>query len=209
MGGVRRRGVVSLALLLGCALSGFGASVALATNFGSNTASESWPAHPCDGTNKSQCVADGTLHEVYLYNNVTGGIATAIRTAISYYDTNTDSNMIEYPFTPDVNVQIGSFSTVDALAWTQCSGAATYGGSDPNRYCVPQQLIWNTYYESGWYSTQGKKDHIACHELGHSLGLRHTSRTSTCMRVATIVPNSVPTTKVLDSHDIGHVNARY
>ena len=204
----RRRSLVWGSVATAVLALGISASVALGANFGSNTTSESWPAHICDGTDKSQCVADGTFHAVYIYSGL-GDKAAAIRSAISYYAANTDSAVAEYPLFSDVNVQAGAFPSIKALAWTQCSSAATYGGADPNRWCKPQQLIWNTSFESSHFSTLAKKEYIACHELGHTVGLRHTSRTATCMRVATIEPNVVPGTDVLDTHDKAEVNAQY
>ena len=154
-------------------------------------------------------MANDGNHKVYFYANVTGGKAQAILDAIGYYDTNTDAVVYEYPLFYDVTIQIGSFPTIQALAWGQCNPSAQYGASDPNRWCVSQYIMWNTFFESTHYSTQAKKAFIGCHELGHTLGLRHTSRTTTCMRTATIVPNFVPTTKVLDSHDTSHINTHY
>lgn len=44
------------------------AGTAIATNFGSNTASYQTPAHACDSHVESQCIANNGLHTYYLGN---------------------------------------------------------------------------------------------------------------------------------------------
>lgn len=41
-----------------------------------------------------------------------------------------------------------------------------------------------------------------CHEIGHSVGLRHTSNTQSCLNVNN-------TSQVLSQHDKDHINARH
>lgn len=122
---------------LGACLALVVTAAALASNYGSNSSEGGFPTFPCNTTVNSQCVADNGTHKVYLYSGLPSNMKTAMRTAISWFDSNTSAVVFEYPFFPDANVTHGSYSTINALAWGQCTGGATYGGSDPNRWLRP------------------------------------------------------------------------
>lgn len=70
-------------------------------------------------------------------------------------------------------------------AWTWCfdHDSTTYGGSAANhtRYCYPQEIIFNLRYKAN-YDTQARTNAIACHEMGHTLGLRHFNASTGCMK---------------------------
>jgi hypothetical protein len=84
----------------------------------------------------------------------------------------------------DVRVWDYAASENGYWAWTWCAIPATYGGSAAShtRYCYPQELIFNLTYKSSYYITQAKTNAIACHEMGHTLGLRHFNTSSGCMK---------------------------
>ena len=65
-------------------------------------------------------------------------------------------------------------------AWTECATGTSTVGIDPNAYCVPQWLRYDLADTSD-YDTPGERSSIACQEMGHTLGLRHSSSTSSCM----------------------------
>lgn len=96
------------------------------------------------------------------------------------------------------------------IAWTQCASGASYGGSESNgtRWCVPQEFRWNTAYNYT-QTTNAHRNYVACHELGHTLGLRHRSSGSTCMRVATISPVWIPPYTTTSQHDRDEIDAHY
>lgn len=109
--------------------------------------------------------------------------------------------MVEYypspPSYSDVLV-VTTASPTQALAWTRRSSSATCGGSDSlhTRWCMPQLLYYNLTYESSFFPTDNPKHNIACHDLGHSVGLRHPlspEPQATCMKSATITPKYMPT----------------
>ncbi|MEE9391269.1 MAG: matrixin family metalloprotease [Planctomycetota bacterium] len=80
--------------------------------------------------------------------------------------------------------------------WNSCGG--TTSGSHPNQECSLSHVRINKNY-----SPPARR--IACHELGHSVGLRHTSTSSSCMKKT----SDGGTSELLSSHDRAHLNAEY
>jgi hypothetical protein len=123
------------------------------------------------------------------------------------------------PLDSDVEVRLTNAGANNALSWTQCAGpvgsGTQHGGSDAShtRWCRPQLIYYNTYYATGYFPTDNPKRYIACHELGHTIGLRHwqsnggTEPSTTCMRTATITPKYVPTYTTTTTHDRGAIAA--
>ncbi len=113
---------------------------------------------------------------------------------MSLYDNGTTSlSVVETLDTTimDASVIEGNYGSTDWWAYTACSVTANYGGSDPRRWCRPQLVVYNKTHPGNWDgSTNGRKA-VACHEVGHTLGLRHTYATS-CMKAATTT-NTTPT----------------
>jgi hypothetical protein len=171
---------------------------AIASNFGSNTASGGTPAHACDTTTSSQCIANNGTH-VFCFSAVGSSIVADTRTIMTNdYEALSSITTSEQSCTCstcslDLQIFDADYNT-SFWAWTACASGATFGGSDPRRWCKPQNLKWDLGTASAWNTTAGRQ-YIACHEVGHSLGLRHSGDTTSCM-----FPNRI-TTHVLTSHD--------
>ncbi len=112
---------------------------------------------------------------------------------------------------PDVIVDDFNYSSFPSLAgWVQCPSNNTgTGGSHPNRWCRGQTLTLNSYLywsDEGVFDTDAQRRNMACHEIGHTLGLRHRSDTkASCMW--TYAGDGGAAT--LTGHDEAHINARY
>jgi hypothetical protein len=96
------------------------------------------------------------------------------------------------------------------VAWVRCPSNNTgTGGSHPNRWCRGQDMIFNLWYythQNGFLDTDAQRRNLACHELGHTVGLRHRTDTrASCMW--TFAGDGGGTN--LDNHDRAHVNATY
>ena len=80
--------------------------------------------------------------------------------------------------------------------WNQCIGNVV--GQDPNRTCSQGRVLINLFYSP-------PANRIACHELAHSVGLRHTEDQGSCVKPTAWGGNS----QVLTNHDKNHLNNRY
>jgi hypothetical protein len=78
--------------------------------------------------------------------------------------------------------------------WNACVG--TTSGSHPTQTCSLDYVRLNQTYT--WNVAN-----LACHELGHSVGLRHSTESTSCM-VTPLNGSTITTT-----HDRGHLNTQY
>lgn len=95
------------------------------------------------------------------------------------------------------------------IGWVNCPPNAIVTGTDPNRTCYGQTMIFDT---SGIpLVSQHQLDAIMCHELGHTVGLRHVnpakdgSDWNSCMQAT--IAESTPAS--LSQHDFSHINLQY
>lgn len=89
--------------------------------------------------------------------------------------------------------------TYGATGWLgiyDCIGS--FSGAHPDMRCSRGRVRFNLTYPD----TAANAESLACHEMGHAVGLRHTYLTSSCL-----VQDGFPVN--WNAHDIAHVNAHY
>lgn len=100
--------------------------------------------------------------------------------------------------THDVCAVDDNFGANGLFGWNSCPGQV--GGSAPFLTCTIQLVRYNlTYTPHSW-------NWLACHELGHTVGLRHISPYTTSL-VTCMGPGG--STGLLGAHEQGHINGHY
>lgn len=102
----------------------------------------------------------------------------------------------------DVRVFDNTYGLNGMAGWVICPGNATTGGTHPNRWCFGQELRYNLSYP-GDFNTIDERRGMACHELGHTVGLRHPASGSSCMG------NPPDFDTALTQHDRDHLTDAY
>ena len=187
-------------------LTGLAVGSVAAGNFGSNTNSADEVAHTCDTSPElSQCVANNGGHLVYKVN-LTQPVSLAVSDAIAKANAIRDfsaevwsTNNIQ-----DVNAHDGDYGNTEWWAYTACTPAAVHGGTAPAAlWCKPQDNVFNYDHPAQWDTNVSGRQTVACHELGHSFGLRHTVDATSCMRNGQVNPPNY------SDHDVQRVNGNY
>lgn len=113
---------------------------------------------------------------------------------------------------PDVIVYDYDYGDNGYAGWADCPANNTgIGGSGATRWCRGQIVRFNGSYESRWINAAWAREGLACHELGHTVGLRHADSGSGCLTH----PAPYNTAYLfyqnpyLRQHDKDHVNASY
>jgi hypothetical protein len=183
---------------------------------------DNWGSTVCEGDPRN-CVslANNNVHSVYLdgsFGNVATydipGLDDAVRWSLANVYTPTDMSAYVDQADPYPDVRMADYDWGELngiVAWVQCP--ATHTGTGGNRaagtgWCRGQHLRFNAYYYWSWtdvYDTATQRRQIACHETGHTVGLRHRSTLSSCMHTFA----GAGAAATLDAHDQGHINGHY
>lgn len=180
-------------------VAGLSTPPALATNYGSHDCI-SIPDSPY-----SSCISIGNnYNHQWHYTNPRSDIYNSFETIVeSEYDDRTQLVVNETYFeNADVNVFDSDYGDFNVWGWVWCPNTSWTSGSHPNKACRPQYLRFNLFYASA-FNTAFERRYMACHEFGHTLGLRHTDNTSSCMKA------DVATSDALRTHDIDIINDVY
>lgn len=184
--------VATLSLLLAFPSAAF-------ANFGAET---------CSGTDDpfastaTDCISLGDNYtHTFQIVSVRADIAEETRRLADFeYNDRTDLVVSERD-PADVIVMDNSYGPNRLAGWVNCPPAASEGGSGVNRWCYGQYLRYNLTYSTEFDTIQ-ERQHHACHEFGHTVGLQHTDRDDTCMNVR--LRNTL-----LGAHDRAHVDTKY
>lgn len=161
----------------------------------------------------SECTVDNSLqHYVWIDPNIPSGefsLLTALQNSISQ-----DFDSIDGVYSAEVSTISSSnrvrifydnFDPSLPRAFTFCDETATTGLNNIryHMWCKPHIIIYqdNSYANNCWSNGACRK-WLACHELGHTLGLQHSTTETTCMTTSA-------QTDVLNAHDIGHLEDCY
>lgn len=97
----------------------------------------------------------------------------------------------------DVCVFDFDYGDNNLYGWNACAGS--YSGTHPNMVCELNYTRINLHYAP-------PAMRIACHELGHSVGLRHTIDSASCMRPTSLGGTS---SRLSNPHDYNHIADAY
>ncbi|MEO7294928.1 MAG: hypothetical protein ABIZ57_02195 [Candidatus Limnocylindria bacterium] len=161
-------------------------------------------------------VADDRRHLVFFDETLTESLASSLRdTMVEDYGAGGLIMTEQQSLTRLTDVIAFSQDYCDngAAGWVYCPRDAPQGiNSSGDRWCRQQELHLNLNPRYAvFFADDPSRDHVTCHELGHTVGLRHWGNppqtsgpevAATCMNANT--PNG-PT--VLHQFDIDHMNA--
>jgi hypothetical protein len=162
-------------------------------------------------------VGDDSVHRVYIDRSVPSGLAAAIRRSLreDYNPTNLRA-VAQARITPatDVIVYAADHGQNGAAGWVFCPSEAPQGiTAQGDRWCRHQEMYFNLNPRYATYlADDDSRTHLACHELGHTIGLRHWGNppyserpvAATCMNAD--VPNGPQN---LHPWDIEEINRYY
>lgn len=162
-------------------------------------------------------VGDDFRHYVFIDPSVPADLADSVRRAMREAYGPTELRMIEQlelNDLTDVVVYAADHGQNGAAGWVNCPADAPQGvNARGDRWCRNQELHFNLNARYAvFFADDDSRTHLACHEIGHSVGLRHWGNpprsdgpaAATCMTADT--PNGTPT---LHRRDRAHLNAYY
>jgi hypothetical protein len=161
-------------------------------------------------------VADNPRHLVFFDETLTPELAEAMRGTMADDYGATELVVIEQSRltrATDVIAFSQDYGENGAAGWVYCPPDAPQGTNPVgDRWCRQQELHLNLNFRYGaFFADAGSRDHVTCHEMGHTIGLRHWGNPpqtsgadvgATCMNANT--PNG-PTS--LHQFDVDHINA--
>ena len=164
----------------------------------------------CDGTPRNcYSLQPDYLIRVYL-QDVSSGMTTATLDSMAYDYTPTDLWMWEVSASTyaSIIVKEDDYGDNGFAAWVNCPDSSTTQQTPEGRTCSPQVVKYNrnsASYLAVYYNGSESRDSIACHELGHSVGLGHSTNELSCME-----PGDPDGSTVLSTHDVNtHINPHY
>jgi hypothetical protein len=165
------------ALALAAGLVGGAANVAVADHGGAPIGSLLDCTRP---VTPPRCVSvgDDSRHYVFIHPSVPPALADSVRRAMREAYGSTALRMIEQRRVTrrtDVIVYAADHGANGAAGWVNCPPDAPQGeNARGDRWCRHQELHFNLNVNyAAFFADDDSRTHLACHEFGHSVGLRH------------------------------------
>jgi hypothetical protein len=172
-------------------------------------------ANPFGSANGCCPFADNGKHW-YNYASLETRTRTAVKAALLNLDAQTDMT-VAADSTPDPSTDVESFdryyvdhwgldwdgSTTGSnlLAYAKCVKTIPPADSSQPWRCDQYEVRYDLA-DIDWM-TKTQRQALACHELGHTVGLDHSTQSSSCLR------KGAHTTVKYSAHDVAHINGRY
>lgn len=175
----------------------------------------------CNAANRvpPRCVSVGNnnLHFVYFHPTLTPELAASLRDTMAEDYGPTDLRLYEQDemtLATDVIAYSENYGENGAAGWVNCPPDAPQGtNARGDRWCQQQELRLNLNPRySIFMGDDASRDHIACHELGHSLGFRHWGNPphSDGPEAATCFNANTPDGPAgIHAFDVDHIDAYY
>ncbi len=187
--------IATAAIVICCAIALDSAHAANALNWGSTGTAG------VGGTTNGVWLTDSRFWYVAkrdLTNTYSAGVQSALTS--EYMPTDLEVTIYVPTSCPDASYDLcvydSNYGDNGYNGWNACAGTAS--GAHPNQLCSLDWVKINQHY-----SPPAKR--IACHEMGHSIGLRHTGEHASCMMRSA----DGGTSEVLSGHDKGWINGKY
>lgn len=177
-----------------------------------DAAAMSFGSSPCRDETVNNCYSMQPSHLVRVYfQDVSGAMKLATLDSMADDYTPTELWMWEVADQAYANVVVkeGEYGQSGYAAWVNCPVTSHDEMTSEGRTCTPQVLKYNRANDpilTQYYDGPESKASIACHELGHTVGLDHSQSAESCM----LSGDPDGSTVLRIEHDVAdHINPHY
>ncbi|WP_326819317.1 hypothetical protein OHA77_19045 [Streptosporangium sp. NBC_01639] len=162
------------------------------------------------------CMQADNRDHYYNYSSLTSYMKVAGNYAMIHLDSQTDM-ATHYDSSSDVHTDVEMFDQYYDDYWgLDWNGSSTGKNVHAHAKCVRgiSPGLINGWWKCDQYEirfdladmsgfSENERKHTACHEVGHSVGLGHSSESGSCLK------SGRATVRSYSSHDVAHINGRF